>query len=603
MVYGEEGDVMLKYWRILLLIIMVLGSVFAIGLKSFPYGREGVEIVYISPESPVKGVLEQGMIITAVNNQKVKTLEDWTLKTKDLSGEVSLTANGKERVFEVNDSLGFNVIGIERTNIDFGLDLKGGTRIILKPEENVTEEVIEQTIGILETRANLFGLREIKFFPVRDIEGGVFIQVEAAGVGGDIVDELLSRQGRFEAKVIKPVAVLDGTALMQLGGETIEIDILGNNSLRIENIIISVNDTFELKNIEFEYVNATPQQLLFLATVFGGDDIELVYTDPQRSGVIPQGGGYQFFFQVLIALEGATKFADVTVGIPKFFDVNSGEEYLDSSLLLFLDDQLVSSLRIGGSLAGQIIQSPQVSGSESSLEEATQEKLKLQTVLQSGALPVSFTTLSVDVVSPTLGRGFFDAAFMAILIAAGVVFVIVFVRYRRLRISLPLVLIGLAEVIIIVGVAATNDVGIWAVVLVINLLVIGLAWMKKYEIDIYAWAGAILIPLIGMASWTIDLPAIAGIIAVVGTGVDHQIIITDEALRQRKKIYAIREQLKKAYFIIVGAAATTIFAMLPLLFIGIGLIRGFAITTIVGVLIGILITRPAYAKLIERVVG
>ena len=40
--------------------------------------------------------------------------------------------------------------------------------------------------------------------------------------------------------------------------------------------------------------------------------------------------------------------------------------------------------------------------------------------------------------------------------------------------------------------------------------------------------------------------------------------------------------------------------MFPLMFVGVGLVRGFAITTIVGVLVGILITRPAYAKLVER---
>jgi preprotein translocase subunit SecD len=33
--------------------------------------------------------------------------------------------------------------------------------------------------------------------------------------------------------------------------------------------------------------------------------------------------------------------------------------------------------------------------------------------------------------------------------------------------------------------------------------------------------------------------------------------------------------------------------------IGIGFLRGFAITTIVGVLVGILITRPAYARIVE----
>ena len=43
--------------------------------------------------------------------------------------------------------------------------------------------------------------------------------------------------------------------------------------------------------------------------------------------------------------------------------------------------------------------------------------------------------------------------------------------------------------------------------------------------------------------------------------------------------------------------------MVPLVLIGVGLVRGFAITTMVGVLVGILVTRPAYAKIIELGTG
>ena len=40
--------------------------------------------------------------------------------------------------------------------------------------------------------------------------------------------------------------------------------------------------------------------------------------------------------------------------------------------------------------------------------------------------------------------------------------------------------------------------------------------------------------------------------------------------------------------------------MFPLFGAGAGLIRGFAITTILGVTIGVFITRPAYAAILER---
>jgi len=190
----------------------------------------------------------------------------------------------------------------------------------------------------------------------------------------------------------------------------------------------------------------------------------------------------------------------------------------------------------------------------------------------------------------------------AALFAVVIVIVIVFIRYRSLKVALPIAFIGMSEVLIILGIASNGDSTIWGIVLLINFIIVVSAWWKKNEVDMFIWAGAILLPLVGIfGAWTIDLPAIGGIIAALGTGVDHQIIIADEALSGEKKerAYTVKDKMKRAFFIIFGAAATTIFAMLPLIFLGIGFIKGFAITTIVGVLVGTLITRPAYAKIIE----
>jgi preprotein translocase subunit SecD len=57
--------------------------------------------------------------------------------------------------------------------------------------------------------------------------------------------------------------------------------------------------------------------------------------------------------------------------------------------------------------------------------------------------------------------------------------------------------------------------------------------------------------------------------------------------------------LGKAFFIIFASYFTLIAAMIPLIFAGAGLLRGFAITTIVGVTAGVLVTRPAFAAIIE----
>ena len=56
---------------------------------------------------------------------------------------------------------------------------------------------------------------------------------------------------------------------------------------------------------------------------------------------------------------------------------------------------------------------------------------------------------------------------------------------------------------------------------------------------------------------------------------------------------------KAAFFIISGAYLTVSVAMLPLLFAGAGLLKGFALTTLAGITMGVFIARPAFAKVLE----
>jgi len=135
--------------------------------------------------------------------------------------------------------------------------------------------------------------------------------------------------------------------------------------------------------------------------------------------------------------------------------------------------------------------------------------------------------------------------------------VVVAVRYRRPMIVIPILITCASEILIILGFASAIN-------------------------------------------WKLDLASIAGIIASVGTGVDDQIVITDETLSRESK--RVKKSIKRAFFIIFAAAGTTIAAMLPLFVMSIGMLKGFAITTIAGVLIGIFITRPAFARIVQYVV-
>ncbi|UCG95756.1 MAG: protein translocase subunit SecD, partial [archaeon] len=290
---------------------------------------------------------------------------------------------------------------------------------------------------------------------------------------------------------------------------------------------------------------------------FTGEDIKYVYFDSQHSFLRRYGSGWEFSFQILVSDEGAERFARITEDIPVVIDPKTGESYLEQRIYLFLDDVLMDSLRIGAGLAGQAYSTPQITGGGSTEEMAGMSQRRLQSILSSGALPVEMNAVRVDSISPSLGSQFIRSVLVAALGALLAVSVVISLRYRNWKIVLPILMTSVSEIIIILGVAS-------------------------------------------VIKWTIDLAAIAGIIAAVGTGVDHQIIITDEISSGEEKTFSVKEKIKRAFFIIFGTASTTVAAMIPLGIIGIGVMRGFAITTIIGVLVGIFITRPAYSKVIEK---
>lgn len=593
----------LKHWKLLLLLVTVCASFLAIGLKP---QYNGVQVAYVYPDSPAKDVLQQGMTISEVNGKPIQNSQEWGSLVKNYTGDIRLKAGGNDYKFRVNESgIGIEVIDTDKTNLEFGIDIKGGTRITLRPTENASAQTIEQIIGTLQTRANIYGLKEITFQSVKGLSGDYYVQVEASGLGRDVVDTLLSKQGNFEAKITKPVYLTDNRGVFDLGDKKYDVEYLENGTVKLSNMTLRLNDTFTIDGVNFEFTNVTQSgDLQFLGSAYMGDDIELVYTDAQHSGIIPGKNYFEFYFGILVSENGAEKFAKITSGAPSQLDLNSGDYYLkDSRIILYLDNQVVSDLRIASSLGGKAYTTPQITGSRSARDDALQEKLSLQTILRSGALPVSLETVSVGVISPTLGSSFIVSALTAAGFAALAVIIVIFVRYRKLRISLPIALIGFSEVIVILGIAANNDWFIWGPVLLINLTIVMAAWWKKYEIDPVAWVGAILIPILGFLTWNIDLPVIGGIIATLGIGTDNMIIIADETLsgkeEERKITYTVRDKIKRAFFIIFGSASTIIAAMLPLMIVGIGFVRGFAITTIIGVLIGILITRPAYAEIVE----
>ncbi len=564
MVHGEGNEMrfnVLREWRILLVIILVILSIILI----IPSSQEGVVVRSIDSDSPLSGKIEIGEILTWANEKEINSPED-LYEFENFTGIFRFMHSGKlDLAYIENGSIGISVVKKSASNLEFGLDLVGGTRVLLKPKENVTDAVVQQTIATLETRINVFGLRESKFQSVKDVTGASYIQIEMAGGSKEEVENLLAKQGKFEGKVERIVEIKNNTGSLKLDEETYSVK-LNNNTITIGNILLEKNQTSKINDIDIQFFNATDKNVLLMVTAFTGKDIQSVCLQDQPgvcvSRIIKSGNGYEFNFQVFISQEGAERFAKITNDMKVITDPNTGTKYLDGRIYLYLDEKLITSLSISSDLKGKVYTTPAITGFRLTRGEALKEQLMLKSILQSGSLPVSLEIIRTDQISPVLGGEFLRDAFYAVIIAAITVAAVLYFRYRSFKILIPNMLFSFFELVLTLGAAS-------------------------------------------LIRWTLDLSSIAGIIAAIGSGTNDQIMIIDEILigggEEEKKIYTLKQRVKRSFFIIFGSAATVIAGVLPMMFIGVGAMKGFAVTTILGVLIGIVITRPAFARIAEKI--
>lgn len=287
----------------------------------------------------------------------------------------------------------------------------------------------------------------------------------------------------------------------------------------------------------------------------GNETEHVLYGDSVVSVGIPSFHDEQWHTPFTLNDEGARALQKVALETGAID--NPEEHYLN----MYLDGVKIYGAPLSYSAAAKLREGPIYSweASTGTDETAKKEATALQVHLRAGALPVNVVLVGSGHVDAGLGSQFKTQAVIAAIFSMVAVAGVVFFKYRRPEILIPMVGTSFSEVVMILGVAA----------------VIG---------------------------WQLDLPAIAGIIASIGTGIDHLVIITDEVLYEGKlpptKVFHSR--IGKAFAIILGAASTNIIALSPLVVMGFGTLKGFAITTIIGVLIGVLFARPVYALVIKE---
>ena len=513
-------------WRVILAFIFIVLALVSIYPNPFATGvtirsvvtNSSASIAGIVSPKPTATPMSRERIIS-MNNIPIENLEDYYDFISTLKPNRTVHIKTNKNLYRLvtkpltNDSelvdIGLNVYDAPITNMRKGLDLQGGTRVLLQPEEEIRQDEMDILLANMQYRLNVYGLSDVIVREAGDLSGNQYVLVEIAGAKEEEVKELLARQGKFEATIANE-------------------------------------------------------------TVFrGGQDITYVCRSADCSGIDPMSGCgksenlwvCRFRFAISLSPEAAGRQAEVTKDLEVITE--GKEEYLSEKLVLFLDNMQVDELFVGSDLKGRAVTDIQISGSgaganqQEAVFNALENMKRMQTILITGSLPVKLDIVKTDTISPIFGEEFVKNALFIGLLAVAAVLIVVFIRYRNLKIAAPMLFTIFTELIVLLGTAA-------------------------------------------FIGWNLDLAAIAGIIIVIGTGVDHQIVIADEILKgESGAVYDWKQKIKRAFFIIFAAYMTTVVAMLPLWFAGAGLLKGFAVTTIIGVSIGALITRPAYAAIVE----
>lgn len=183
---------------------------------------------------------------------------------------------------------------------------------------------------------------------------------------------------------------------------------------------------------------------------------------------------------------------------------------------------------------------------------------QLATLIRAGALPVEMKTLTTDVVGPTLGMNALETSIFCGALALLLIFAFMIIYYR------------------IPGIVASIALIIYVLITVYSMIIINAK---------------------------LTLPGIAALILSIGMAVDANVIIFErikDELREGKTIRtAINTGFNIALRTIIDSNVTTVIAGIVLVYFGVGPIRGFGVTLIIGIVASML-TAVLFSKHLLR---
>src|SRR5579872_4106491 len=485
-------------------------------------------------------------------------------------------------IFGIPKSLsGQGLLDALTDHIHLGLDLKGGTHLILQVQVNDAVNVDAQNaIEVLKDqfRAHKIDYSDISQPDPQNNPDHIVIKGVQPGARGDLVSIVQDRLPEYDVTggpdnswnmAMKPSMLRDlkSKAVTQ-AIETIRnrVDALGVSEPTIQEhglgqyqILVqlpSVDDPERVKDI------MQNTAMLEIKQVIGGPYPSEQAALQEKGGIVPVdqmllpgntlGGhaeGEQWFFVSRVSaisgkdLRHASPSSDQNgqpdvnfqltgEGGQRFFSFTSA--HVKDSLGVVLDGKVREVATIDEPIRDQV----EIRG-----HMDNQSAKDLAMILNSGALPASIKYLEERTIGPSLGADSIRSGVQASIVSLLVVMIFMVVYYR--------------------------GAGVNAIVALILNLVILLAAL--------AYFGAVL-----------TLPGIAGVILTIGMGVDSNVLIFErirEELRAGKApASAVDMGFKRAFLTIIDTHVTTVVSALFLGLFGTGPVRGFAITLVIGLL-------------------
>jgi len=490
------------------------------------------------------------------------------------------------------------------SSVRLGLDLQGGTQVILVPQPvvegtEITEEQLAQTVEIIRARVDGLGVAEAEV-TTQGSGNSAAIVVAVPGVGQDRVVELVQRTALLNFRpvwnVLSPFPIdaaadpaaegdstADGDSANESSGDTTSEDTAANataqdsadqGGVQSAEIVQSPENTPEFQaevdalscidpvnlaggtpDNPVEWLGACDQtgvQKYIMEPAF----IEGVSVTDANAQLTQQGIGWVVTLE--FDSEGAGALADASTRLSALPECGTGATPCNAFAIV-LDGVVVSAPRFNEPIIGG---QAQIEG-----DFNAQEARDLANVLKYGALPVTLEVVDITSVSATVGGDQLRAGIIAGLIGLALVSIYLLLYYR------------------VLGLVAVLSLGVAGALLYLFVVIFS--------------------KTIGL---TLTLAGVAGAIVAVGITADSFIVyferMRDELRDGRSLRQACDSGWVRARRTLLAADFVTLLAAVVLYFLSIGSVRGFAfilgLTTVIDLIIAFWFTHPVVVLMGRR---